>query len=264
MWPHHQQAVESLLPTLDDDPDALALILGGSLARGRGRADSDLDGYIVLTDHAMARRIERDDLVDTTKSHHCQYEGGYFDLKCVTRAILEQAVEEASEPFRASLVGVNIAWTRQGEAPLDDLVARIAAYPEAGHAKKVLHLACVLEGTKWFALEAEKREDAYLTLWAAQRAVLFASRLILAHNRVLFPYHKWLTRAVAECPDKPDGIDDAIQAASREPCRANTHVVCDLAMHFQDWGKHPVGWWNPFITEVEWAWRWGPTPIEDR
>jgi hypothetical protein len=40
--------------------------------------------------------------------------------------------------------------------------------------------------------EALKRNAAYLTAHVVAGLVLFGSRLILARNRILYPYHKWL------------------------------------------------------------------------
>ena len=261
-WPHHEAAVASLLPELKSDSEALAMILGGSLARGWGRADSDIDGHLVISDEAMARRIERDDLVYPRKEEHCDYEGGYFDLKCVTLSMLEEAAVRGSEPFRNSYIGAQVRWSRL-DAPLDDLLARVTAYPEAGHAEKVLAFSCHLEGLRWFALEAKKRDDPYLMAWSAQRSCLFAGRLILAHNRILFPFHKWFMRSVAEAPDKPAGFVEAMRAAVTTPNVETNHALSDLALGFQDWGTPPIGWWNPFIRHTEWAWRNGRPPLEE-
>jgi hypothetical protein len=59
--------------------------------------------------------------------------------------------------------------------------------------------------------EAAKRDDPYLAGWAASRLALLACRLVLAHNRVLYPYHKWLLRTVAEVPDRPDDYVDLVR-----------------------------------------------------
>lgn len=262
-WPHHEAAIASLIPDLQADPEALAMILGGSLVRGWGRADSNIDGHLMISDESMVNRLERDDLVYPRKEEHCDYEGGYFDLKCVTLAMLEDAAERGSEPFRNSYVGAQVRWSRLDQ-PLDDVLARVSAYLKADHVQKVLTFACHLEGNRWFAMEAQKRNDPYLMAWSAQRAALFAGRLILAHNRILFPYHKWLMRSVEAAPDKPAGFAEALSAAVTSPSVETNHALADLAMGFRDWGTPAIGWWNSFIRETEWAWRHGPPPVDDR
>jgi hypothetical protein len=56
----------------------------------------------------------------------------------------------------------------------------------------------------WYIGEAEKRNDTYLTRRSAVDLVLFCGRLILAHNQMLYPYHKWFMRQLDKAPDKPD------------------------------------------------------------
>jgi len=261
MWPHHQAAVGSLLPELEEDPAARALILGGSLAKGYGSPGSDIDGYLVVTDDDLKRRVERLDLVYRTRKNHCDYEGGYFDLKCVSRAMLEDAAARGPEPFRASFLGATVPWSRIG--PLDGLLARLTAYPEAGHAAKVLSLRCHLEGMQWYASEAQRRGDAYLLAWSAARVALLAGRLILAHNRVLYPYHKWLMRCVAEAPDKPAGFEAAVRELVTAPSAAAADRLASMTLAFADWGDPPIGWWNHWIVETEWRWVHGSASLDD-
>ena len=42
--------------------------------------------------------------------------------------------------------------------------------------------------------------------------VLFAGRLILAHNAVLYPGNKWLVRVLRDVPEQPPGLTAAIEA----------------------------------------------------
>ncbi|MEM8872711.1 MAG: hypothetical protein AAGD32_00495 [Planctomycetota bacterium] len=263
LWPHHEAALASIVPELDDKPDALCLILGGSLVRGWGTEASDIDGHLLITDDAFDRAIAADDLVYKPAKSHCDYPGGYFDLKLVSRRLLEEAAVNGSEPFRNSYVDARVHWSRLNE-PIDDLLRAVATYPEDGHAEKLVTLACHLEGMKWYAGEARKRDDAYLMLWCAQRVVLFAGRLVLAHNRMLFPYHKWLMRMVDRAPDKPAGLRDKMDAAVGSPSVETIEPLCDLLLGWQLWGVPPTGWWNPWIRETEWAWRSGTPSVDER
>ena len=54
-----------------------------------------------------------------------------------------------------------------------------------------------LQALQWYMGEAENLDNPYLRHWVAADLVLMGYRLILAHNRMLFPYHKWLTTFVA-------------------------------------------------------------------
>ena len=42
----------------------------------------------------------------------------------------------------------------------------------------------------WFVDQAEQKQSTYLMAHATSEMVLYASRLLLAYNRMLFLYHK--------------------------------------------------------------------------
>ena len=115
-------------------------------------------------------------------------------------------------------------------------------------------VAAQLEVWLWYIGEAEKRGNRYLASWSASQAVLFACRVILAHNRILFPFHKWMLRALEEAAEQPAGLTEAIDAAVTRPTTQTVHAVCDLVLHFRDWPKDPLGAAGAFHRDTEQAW----------
>ncbi len=264
LWPHHERAIASLIEEVEARPDTLALVLGGSLARGWGQPGSDLDGHLVFTDDAIEQRQRNAQLAFIAERNHCDWEGGYVDMKAVSRGLLEAAAEHASEPWRNAYVGVKVLWCRDpDEQPeFEDLFRRVATYPEAGHAEKVLQLASHLRGMHWYIGEAQKRDDRYLQRWCAQRVVLLSCRLVLAENRVLYPYHKWLMRSVEACAKKPDGFVAAAKAAADSTDAETVRAAADLALGWREWGDSEA-WWEPWIARSEFAWRHGPVSVDE-
>ena len=51
---HHEDTIAAYAAQVIDQPDTLALIVVGSVARGTERATSDVDVYLVVTDEAFA------------------------------------------------------------------------------------------------------------------------------------------------------------------------------------------------------------------
>ena len=100
-------------------------------------------------------------------------------------------------------------------------------------------------------------------LRAASQLALFAGRLILAHNRVLFPYHKWLPRVLETAPDKPVGFMELFRDLLDEPGSEIANALFERLRDFQDWGVSDLEAYTWFMTDVEWAWMSGTTPIED-
>jgi hypothetical protein len=90
-----------------------------------------------------------------------------------------------------------------------------------------------------------------------------SGRLILAHNRTLFPYHKWLTRALKSVEEKPDNLLSNIDALLEKPNAENADVLFHSIRDFRDWGVSVLDAYAGFMTEVEWAWMSGTTPMED-
>ena len=87
------------------------------------------------------------------------------------------------------------------------------------------------------------RRSLYLAGWAASRLALFACRLVLAHNRVLYPFREWLLRTVTEVPDRPDDFVDLVRvlAIERTPSAAEAVVVSLLLSAGVAAGPRPVG-----------------------
>jgi hypothetical protein len=111
--------------------------------------------------------------------------------------------------------------------------------------------------------EAAKRDDPYLAGWAASRLALLACRLVLAHNRVLYPYHKWLLRTVAGVPDRPDDFVDLVRALAIERTPAAAEAVVVSLLLFREWPQAPAGWSTQFMLDSEWNWLDGEPPIDD-
>lgn len=260
MEAHHRRAIERWAKHASEQPGHLALVVAGSLTKGYGRADSDVDGLLVVTEEEHARRRETGELTFFS-TDLCDYEGGYVDGKYVTLAFLEAAAERGSEPARSAFLGAEIPWSCIDG--LDDLVARIVAYPEAERAEKIARFFGQLSAAQWYVHEAEKRADRYLASWAASRLVLFGCRLLLAHNRVLFPYHKWLMRTVAELPEKPDDLIELAGALVASPTGEAADAFATSVVLFTEWPVSDTPWSTQFVLDSEWNWLHHPPPVED-
>ena len=53
MYKHHEESLENLKKYFRDKEEVIALIFGGSVAKGCERPDSDLDAMVVITDEHM-------------------------------------------------------------------------------------------------------------------------------------------------------------------------------------------------------------------
>ena len=258
LYPHHQRTVERLIDRFKADPSMLALVIGGSLVKGYGNESSDVDFMLIATDEEYARRSV-DGALTYYSTDLCDYPGGYVDGKIVNAAFLAEVADRGSEPARSAFENVIVAYSQLPQ--LDNLLQRITAYPEAAHAAKLQSFYAQLLAMQWYVGEAEKRDNKYLMMHSVSELVLFGGRMILAHNRMLYPYHKWFLRRLQDAPEKPADLLLLIDRLLNTPSKANADQLCAAILDFTAWPVPPEGWPARFMEDTEWAWRRGSAAI---
>jgi predicted nucleotidyltransferase len=260
MREHHRRVVNRLVETFAGNPDYPALIVGGSIARGWERDDSDVDIILVASESAYAG-------LKANKAYHyfnrelCDYEGGYVDGKIVDVQFLEEVASHGIEPARAAFVNGIVAYSHI--PGLEELVLRCGAYPEHERMQKIHAFYAQVQAMQWYVGEAAKRSDPYLMAHMLSDLVLFGGRLILAHNRILFPYHKWFLTALRSAPEKPDGLVEMIESLLAQPSKEGIETFCSAILNFTDWDIPAEGWPVRFMEDAEWGWRTGRFGLGD-
>ncbi|MEM1026158.1 MAG: nucleotidyltransferase domain-containing protein [Myxococcota bacterium] len=257
---HHQRAIDRLSDAYRDNEDFLALIIGGSVAKGFARPDSDVDFMIVATDEVFEQRLRDRDLF-INRSDLCDYEGGYVDGKIVNETFLRSVAERGNEPSRAAFQGAFACFSRM--ADLDALLPRIPVYPERGHSERVRAFYSMAFIQRWLLQEAQRHQNLYTIRRAASQLALFSARLILAHNRILFPFHKWLSRTLESAPDKPPAMMKLFTQLLETPNSAAGSALFDAVRGYQEWGVSDLEAYTWFMTDVEWSWMSEATHLED-
>jgi hypothetical protein len=136
-------------------------------------------------------------------------------------------------------------------------------YPEAGHDERIRAFYSMAFIQHWLFHEASRHGNRYTLTRAASQLALFSGRLILAHNRTLFPYHKWLPRTLESAPDMPDDFMALFNALLEAPSADRATALFERVRAFQDWGVSDLEAYTWFMTDVEWAWMAGKAPMED-
>lgn len=203
VYQHHIDSIQNLRKYYEGKEGIIAAVLDGSVVKGTARPDSDIDAIIVVTEQKF-RQLQKEGKMTELILGHCTYEGGYFDVKYKTKALLEEAADRASEPTRSAYVKAQLLFS--SDADIAPLISRIAAYPEKDRAKKILCFQANLELNRGYFLKCVPENNAYMRAHLAQEIVYSIYRLILAENRVLFPCNRRLEDAVASCPRRPKNI----------------------------------------------------------
>ena len=221
MYPHHIESAQKLRKYFEGQEGVIAIVLDGSTVKGNARPDSDIDAIIVVTEEKYAELAAQNRLADVIPGH-CTYEGGYFDIKYKTKAILRRAAEHASEPTRNAYVKAQVLCTTDAEIPA--LVAAIERYPEHTVADKIRCFCANLQLNRGYFLNIVPEDNSYMRAHLAQEIVYSVYRLILIENRALFPCNRRLEETVRACKKRPDNILELgrafLQEITVERCEA--------------------------------------------
>ena len=257
---HHQASIARVVAHFEHDPEVQALLLTGSLAHGFYRENSDVDIAIVVSSADYQARLARGELgffSDTL----CTYPGGYADGKYIDLAFIQTVAERGSEPARFAFKDATILFSRIDT--LQPVLDAACHYPKAGKDARIIRFLAQFEAWGWYVGQALQTGDRYLLNQSTAKLALFACRLILAHNEMLYPFHKWLTRVVSQAPQKPDGFMPMLNAMLESPSQASLEALQLAVRGFTAWPATPEPWPMQFLRDSELNWLNSPPPVDD-
>ena len=250
----HKQTIAKLKDHFEADPRFLALIIVGSVARGEAREDSDIDSVLVATEEEYARRQASKSLFYTAEQFTDRV-GGQAGGYIIDYRYLLDAIEHADERTRYQFVNAKIAFSQIPD--IEQIIARISAYPEHERIEKMKSFYSQLPFHVSFMELAEYSQNAYLLAETAVSLVLFGGRLILAYNRILYPNRKWFMREFEKAPDKPDRIIELAIQLLRKPSIKNAKEFSNSIINHTDWPQPEEGTWQRIHEDSVWNWRNG-------
>jgi predicted nucleotidyltransferase len=260
MEEYHRLALDRLRERFREDPRYPALIVGGSIVKGLARPDSDIDAMFVATDEEFERcRRARQHLF--MSGDFTDYEGGYVDGKIINLQFLRDVADHGSEPARSAFLSAILLYSRVPE--VEQLMAQIPVYPTKQKEEKIRSFFCQVKLLRWFVEEAEKRDQRYLLLRSAAELALYAGRIVLADNEVLYPHHKWFMLEVRRAKRKPAEICDLLDELLRNPCIETATRLEQCVVEHYDPGLEYLQIGTRYIRDREWNWMEGSPPLED-
>lgn len=254
-----RRALAAYVDSVRDDPDVIAVVLVGSVAQGRERADSDVDIYLVVADERFARETSADRFAWVDR-RGLDYPGSYIDIKLASPAYLEAAAERGDDPTRASFQGAEVAFSRQ-----DDIAAVVRRIPQLSdeawddRVRSFVAQARLYGG--YFLRQGVEHGDPFLVRHAAVHLTLAAARAALAKAHVLMQGPKYVSRLVRSVPT-PDGFVEAWDRAVREPGAATAEPLLRLLDEWLADGMDGDEALSTFIRDNELAWLRGGVPVE--
>ena len=260
MLPHHSQSIQNVKEYFQRDPEIQALLLSGSIAHGFQSPGSDVDIMIFVSEEDYQKRF-RAGQIHFFNRDLCTYEGGYVDGKYLSLDFVKKVLEKGSDPARFAFEGGQVLISRVDGLAED--ICRIAEYPIAEKAERIKRFYAQFEAWHWYCGEAMAKGNQYLLGTSVSKLILFGGRLILTHNEMLYPYHKWFLKVLEGAREKPSDLMVCIQALNDSPIAENVEAFYERVKTFQPWSDNPYGWPAQFMLDSELNWMDGRTPVDD-
>jgi hypothetical protein len=260
MYKHHKDTIENITYKLMKQEEVLAVIIGGSIAHRFERETSDVDIMIVVSDEDYSCRTKSGQ-IHYFEKESCTYEAGYIDGKYISIEFMKKVALSGSEPARFAFEGAWAAYSKIHD--LNEILQQIVRYPTERQKRNICRFYAQFEAWKWYCEEAIKKDNLYLLNHSVSNLILFAGRLILAHNQVLYPYHKWFLKVLSNVNDKPIDLITCIDTLLKTPNRESIEAFYQNIKTFRNWEVSEVNWPSMFMEDSELNWLNGSTPICD-
>lgn len=260
MYGHHQQTINNITQKFKDDSSVIALLVGGSIAHGYALEISDVDILIVVTDEEYKRREKLNDLL-YLDFENCTYEGGYIDGKYLNLEFMELVAQRGSEPARYAFKDVIVVFSKDNR--VTELVKRIDRFPVQKKEENIKRFLAQMNAWRWMFNEAVKHKNNYLVNRATTNFVLFSVRVILAHNELLYPFHKWMMKELERAKIKPENMVEIINdifdkktAPLLDELFNKVKASAGVPFNDEEWGKY-------FLKDSEQNWIHHEAPVAD-
>lgn len=254
MYKHHEQSIENMKKHFSKQ-GAVALILVGSIAKGTERADSDLDGIVILSEEDYAKK-EKNNTTTETIDGLCTYEGGYFDIKYMTKQYLKDLAEKGSEPARNGFMKARILFCNDEE--IEGILPLIPIFQKKEKEEKLLSFYSNFWLNYYYFLKSCPI-DGYMKMHTIAEIIYSIYRIILQENEILFDCNRRLEQQVASVSEKAvelvklgrkleisQNIQDAdrfvdkyIEITTYVPPKDIAVVLTRYAKDFQEWWREP-------------------------
>ena len=242
------------------DSEVLALLLGGSIAHGFETPTSDVDILILVSEADYKKRLE-ENRVHFFNRELCTYDGGYADGKYLTPGFIDQVRQKGSEPARFAFAGSQVLFSRIDG--LDEQIRKASEFPRAGKSERIQRFYAQFEAWHWYCQESLRLKNQYLLGTSVGKFILFSGRLILAHNELLYPYHKWFLRVLEGAQEQPEGLLESIHELNAAPVAENIESLYEKVNMFRPWIDGQFNWPTQFMFDSELNWMDGRTPVDD-
>lgn len=252
MYKHHEESIEKMKKYFEE-MGAVALILGGSVTKGKARPDSDLDGMVILTDEDYVEREKRGATTEVVEGH-CTYEGGYFDVKYMTKRYLAELACKGSEPARNGFTGARLLFTHDPD--IERMIADIPIFQTKEKDEKMLSFYSDFWLNYYYFLKSCSI-DGYMRMRTIAEIIYDLYRMVLQEHEILFDCNRRLesqveaisadtarlvsyARVLEETQSEEDAdrfVEFFLEMTAYEPPTDMSVIFTTYSKDFQEWWR---------------------------
>lgn len=231
MYQHHKDSLEIMINLLKEKEGVIAIIFGGSVAKGMERPDSDLDAMVIVTPENYEKRMATGNLSEVIEGK-CTYEGGYFDIKYLTKDYILAAANKGSEPTRNAFIAAKVLYSKDPE--IEQIVNAIPVFQVNEMEDKQLSFYSALM-LNYMYFWKDCKPEGYMKVHVIAEIIYMVYRMILQENRVIFPSNRRLEETVEKLSNKPQNIINL----GRKFAESGLDIDCDdFVAAFQKWTSY--------------------------
>jgi len=254
MYKHHEKSIEYMKEYFREH-GAIAFILTGSVAKGTARIDSDLDCMVIVSEEEYAEK-EKHNATTEIIDGLCAYEGGYFDVKYMTKEYLKDLAAKGSEPARNGFTKARILFCNDVE--IEDIMPRIPVFQKKEKEEKLLSFYSNFWLNYHYFLKSCSI-DGYMKLHTISEIIYSIYRMALQENEILFDCNRRLEQQVETISEKTaelvkagrklessQSIQDAdifvdkyMEITTYVPPENIAVVLTRYSKDFQEWWREP-------------------------
>ncbi|WP_458119281.1 hypothetical protein [Paenibacillus sp. Z6-24] len=236
---------------LQNDPSVLGVLLGGTEIYSNTGASAGMEAMIIITDEEFEQRLQRGSLhyrgMGSTGAVGQMVTGRY-----ISPGYMDKVARFGSEPARFAFMGVVIVFSRL--ADLRNRINDITEYPLQQKQDNINRFYAQFEAWYQECRKALITDEPYLLRQSVMNMVLFGGRLILAHNEMLYPGHKWLIHTLEHARKKPERLLKTIRELMTEPSESTLELLYRQVLEYHDWVGEDLNWTDYVILDNELQW----------
>lgn len=193
-----EETIRLLVELVSKDDSIIALILCGSIARGTETDISDVDVYVVVSDERFESEKLNKNYFWGTNFDSVEF-SVEVDGKIIPKDFLEKVWERGNECVKSTLRYSKVLFSRDSD--IENLLSNYQDYTQKEKKENMRKFYSLMKSSRYSG-DDDLSNIIYVNK-CIYDTVLYASRLVLAYNDILFPCVKNIRKELLRCVNMP-------------------------------------------------------------